>query len=317
MAIASARGRRRIPGVPRPRSARSRPVSALHRRLDRLLDDRDAAVHRQADPVAFVHQYGEPADREIVGLVAATLAFGNVKTIRASVTRVLAVLGERPAHVTATLGEQGLREQLDGFVHRVYRGPDVARMLGAASAMQRAHGSLGRAFADHYTQQADLRPALASFADQLRGPEPGAGLAHLVSDPRAGSACKRLLLYLRWMIRPADGVDLGLWPLPSSSLIIPLDTHVHRIACNLRLTDRRTPSWRTAEEITERLRQFDAEDPVKYDFALCHLGVSRDCPSRRDPHKCAGCVLRQVCRQWRSETRATTRGTRRAAVRAP
>jgi endonuclease III len=100
------------------------------------------------------------------------------------------------------------------------------------------------------------------------------------------------------MVRPADGVDLGLWPIPATALVIPVDTHVHRISRNLGLTTRRTASWATAEEITARLRLFDPEDPVKYDFALCHLGVSRDCPSRPDLAKCAHCVLRDVCGVW-------------------
>ncbi len=117
-------------------------------------------------------------------------------------------------------------------------------------------------------------------------------------DPRAGSACKRLLLYVRWMVRPADGVDLGLWPLDPSLLVIPVDTHIHRIGRNLGLTERNDASWRTAEEITAALRHLDAADPVRYDFALCHMGVSRDCPSRRDPAKCEPCVLRPVCRAY-------------------
>ncbi len=102
------------------------------------------------------------------------------------------------------------------------------------------------------------------------------------------------------MVRPADGVDLGLWPLPTSALLVPLDTHVHRIARNLGLTQRRDASFRTAEEVTAVLRGFDPADPVKYDFALCHLGVSRECPSRPDPERCARCVLRTVCVQWAS-----------------
>ncbi|MCC6872784.1 MAG: DUF2400 family protein, partial [Sandaracinaceae bacterium] len=105
---------------------------------------------------------------------------------------------------------------------------------------------------------------------------------------------------LRWMIRPADGVDLGLWAeLSPSILLIPVDTHVHRIAKNLGLTERNDASWRTAEEITASLRRLDPLDPVKYDFALCHLGISRQCPSRRDPDKCDACVLRPSCGVWR------------------
>jgi uncharacterized protein (TIGR02757 family) len=100
------------------------------------------------------------------------------------------------------------------------------------------------------------------------------------------------------MVRPADGVDLGLWPVSPSDLLIPVDTHIHRISRNLGLTDRRAASWATAEEITANLRRLDPRDPVKYDFALCHLGVSRQCPSRSEQDKCARCVLQDVCSVW-------------------
>ena len=136
--------------------------------------------------------------------------------------------------------------------------------------------------------------------DALRGPSPGRGLAHLVPDPRKGSASKRLFLYLRWMIRRADGIDLGTFgELDPAELIIPVDTHVQRIARNLQLTRRHDASLRTAREITDALAAIDPADPVRFDFALCHLGISKDCPSRRDERKCARCVVREVCRHWR------------------
>jgi uncharacterized protein (TIGR02757 family) len=194
--------------------------------------------------------------------------------------------------------EARLKSRFEGFVHRVYRGEHMARMLANAGRLRRREGSLGAALAARVGEAGDLREGLARWADLLRGPDPDRGLKHLLPDPRAGSACKRLLLLCRWMVRPADGVDLGLWPLSPSQLVIPVDTHIQRIAQNLRLTERSDASWRTAEEITASLRRLDPEDPVKYDFALCHLGISRSCPSRRDEERCAGCSLRPVCLHW-------------------
>jgi uncharacterized protein (TIGR02757 family) len=104
------------------------------------------------------------------------------------------------------------------------------------------------------------------------------------------------------MIRNDDGVDLGLWAsseLDARELLIPVDTHILRIAQNLGLTARHDASWRTASDITQALRRFDPNDPVKYDFALCHLGISQACPSRRDPQRCEPCVLRPACLHWR------------------
>lgn len=268
-------------------------------RLDALVATHDVAQNLAADPLGFVHR-AAPEDREVVALLAATLAFGNVKAIRASLTRALAALGPSPARTIDTEDEAALARRLHGFVHRVYKGRDVARMLANAGALRRAHGTLGAFFAAQYVAHGELREALAVLADELRGarPAPSRGLSHLVPDPRKGSASKRLLLWLRWMVREADGVDLGLWDVPASALVVPVDTHVQRIAQNLGLTRRKDASWRTAEEITAALRRFDASDPVKYDFAICHLGVSRSCPSRRDPVKCGACVVRDACIHW-------------------
>lgn len=275
-------------------------MSRVRDRLDALVATHDVAQNLAADPLGFVHR-AAPDDREVVALLAATLAFGNVKAIRASIARVLTAIGDSPSATIDRESEAALAARLTGFAHRVYKGADVARMLANAGALRRAHGTLGAFFAARYRENGDLREALAVLADALRGatPPPSRGLAHLVPDPRKGSASKRLLLWLRWMVRPADGVDLGLWDVPAAALVVPVDTHVHRIAQNLGLTRRRDASWRTAEEITAALRRFDATDPVKYDFAICHLGVSRSCPSRRDPLKCDACVVRDACRHWR------------------
>ena len=271
---------------------------ALRARLDALLESHDPVARRAEDPVAFVHRYRDPGDQEVVGLVAALLAFGNVTTIRQKVALVLERLGEHPARRLERARPSALRRRYAGFRHRVWRVEHVATLLANAGRVRRSHGSLGALMAEGWRDTGSLRESAARLADRLRGPDADRGLAHLVPDPRAGSACKRILLYLRWMCRPADGIDLGLWPVPASSLIIPVDTHVLRIGRNLRLTERRDASWRTAEEITASLRVLDPADPVKYDFALCHLGVSRACPSRRDRELCERCVLRRAGRHW-------------------
>lgn len=274
-------------------------MDAIRECLDALLAGCDAEIARSRDPVDLVHGYDEPRDQEIAGLVAASLAFGNAVAARKSIAGVLRALGPEPAATVVNAGETELRRLLRGFVHRIYRGEHLASVLSRAGSLLREHGTLGNAFASfHRTSRGDFREGLAGFADALRGDTTSRSLRHLISDPRAGSACKRLVLYARWMVRPADGVDLGLWPITPSELVIPVDTHIHRISRNLGLTNRRTATWATAEEITAALRKFDPDDPVKYDFALCHLGVSRDCPSRPDPDKCERCVLQDVCSVW-------------------
>jgi uncharacterized protein (TIGR02757 family) len=288
------------------------PPAGLKADLDRVRASVDVAARRATDPVEHLHGYPDPIDAEITGLVAAALAFGNVTIIRRSIGAALERLGTRPGRTVATEDFAALSRRLDGFAHRTARGHDLARTLAGAGALLRADASLGRTLRRHFDAAGGaLQPALAAWVAALRA---GAGAparrrggtgraAELLPDPAAGSACKRLLLYLRWMARPRDGVDLGLWDLPTAALVVPLDTHVHRIALNLGLTARCDLSWRTAEEVTDALRRFDPDDPVGYDFALCHLGISKACPSRRDEVKCAGCGLRTHCVVWRTLSR--------------
>ncbi|MBI1884102.1 MAG: DUF2400 family protein [Chlamydiae bacterium] len=118
-------------------------------------------------------------------------------------------------------------------------------------------------------------------------------------NPKDGSTCKRLNLFLRWMVRGPDTIDLGLWrEVSPSDLIIPLDTHVARISRYLGLSSSITYAWKVSCEITQNLKRLDSRDPIKYDFALCHLGISGDCPSRPDLDKCEPCMLRPICCCW-------------------
>ncbi len=283
-----------------------KPDPALKRTLDDVRSRCDVEARRARDPVGLVHDYAHPLDQELVGLLASSIAFGNVKTIRAKLSDALARLGPRPS-VTAD-DPLLVFARMHGWVHRVFRGEDLARLLIGARRVQRAHGSLGRRFARDLAAAGTLRDALARFAGAIRDAgalltSPGTagrrGPAHLLPDPHGASGSKRLLLYLRWMVRPADGVDLGLWKeVDPSVLLCPVDTHIHKLAQNLGLTRRKDLSWDTAEEITRGLARFDPVDPVKYDFSLCHLGMLQRCPSRRDAVRCEGCGVKPVCRHW-------------------
>jgi uncharacterized protein (TIGR02757 family) len=281
------------------------PPAKVRAALDRVRATCDAAARREEDPVGYVHRFESKDDQELVALVAASIAFGNVKSIRAKLSDALARLGPSPSRTADD--ELGTFVAMHGWVHRLFRGEDLARLVIGARRLQRASGSLGARFAEGLAAAGgDLQEGLARFCDELRsaggfprGPGGRRGPSHLVPDPRGGSSVKRLLLFLRWMVRPADGVDLGLWPeLAPAILVIPVDTHIHKLAYNLGLCRRRPPSFAAAEEITAYLRAFDPADPVKYDFSLCHLGMLQRCPSRRDAARCAGCGVKPVCRHW-------------------
>lgn len=276
--------------------------AAVKRALDAVRTRCDVPARRDSDPVSFVHRYPSPEDRELVALAAASIAFGNVTTIRAKCEDLLARLGPSPSRAADRPAE--VRRRLRGWKHRVFLGEDVARLLAGARAVQRRHGSLGALFAGELQRTGDLREALACWCDELRragglvADARRRGPSHLLPDVRAGSGAKRLLLFLRWMVRPSDGVDLGLWGVDPAVLLVPVDVHVHKLSRNLGLTRRPTPSWATTVEITRALRRFDPADPVKYDFSLCHLGMLQRCPSRRHAARCEGCPVQPVCVHW-------------------
>ncbi len=260
----------------------------------------DVAARIKSDPVEIVHRYRDPEDQELVAVLASALAFGNVKAFRAKIEDALVRIG--PSVARAADDPAALRARLAGWKHRMYLGQHLSGLLIGARRVQRASGSLGAALASELARTGSLREALTAWTAAIRregGLDGGRrGGAHILADPGKGSAVKRLMLLLRWMVRPADGVDLGLWPIPPEELLMPVDTHVHKLGRNLGLTRRADVSWKTAEEITAALRRYDPADPVKYDFSLCHLGMLQRCPSRRDPVRCEGCGVQRVCRHW-------------------
>jgi uncharacterized protein (TIGR02757 family) len=299
--------------------------SAVKRALDGVRARCDVTARREADPVSFVHRYASPHDRELVALAAACVAFGNVKAIRAKLGDLLARLGPHPA-LFADDGPR-VRAALDGWKHRVFRDDDVARLLTGARRVQRKHGSLGRCFEGHMAAAQDppgLRGALSRWCEEIReagGLRPDGtrrGPSHLLPDPRGSSGCKRLLLFLRWMSRAPDGIDVGGWNVDPAALLVPVDVHIHKLARNLGLTRRSSPSWTTAEEITAALARFDPHDPTKYDFALCHMGMLQRCPSRKDARRCEGCGVKPVCVHWsRSASRSASRTASRTGEKGP
>jgi uncharacterized protein (TIGR02757 family) len=278
-------------------------VEHLRETLERLRAETDVADRVAHDPVEFPRRFDDPAEREVVALLAAALAYGNVRALRAAVADALARLPDSPRRFALAFRARGGAGPFRGWYYRLSRAEDLAGFFHAVGAVLRKRGSLARAFAaaDAPAEGApDYRPALVGLLRTLRAEIPARhrapGLDHLLPRAAPDGALKRMNLYLRWVIRPDDGVDLGAWPgFSTARLTIPLDTHVARIGRYIGLTARSSPGWRTAREITESLGRLDPRDPVRYDFALSHLGISRECPARREPPKCARCGLRELC----------------------
>lgn len=261
------------------------------------------------DPILFPRRYAAPEDREVAGWIASAFAYGQVQTIQASVGRILSTLGPRPAAALDGIGDfrAFARGELAGFRHRFHGARDAAALLYAIARARAEAGSV-RAFFEREARAEDpdvagllsravgrllafdYRPALGTRRLPERSP-----VRFFFPDPADGSACKRWNLYLRWMVR-ADAVDFGLWPgIPTDRLVIPTDTHVHRIARRLRLTRRRTADWKAAREITASLARFDPRDPVRFDYALCRIGILDICHPQLARCLCETCPVQEPC----------------------
>ncbi len=288
------------PGPVRP-AASSRRLRAV---LDAVRADCNVKKRRGKDPVEFVHRYADPLDQELVAVVASALAFGNVKALCAKIEDALDRIG--PGIAAGRRRPRGARARGSAGGSTASTATRISPACSSAPAgCSAAEGSLGAALSRELDRAGDLREALSAWTGAIRreggldGDRGRRGGAHILPDPAKGSAVKRLMLLLRWMVRPADGDRpraRGL--ILPATLLIPVDTHIHKLGRNLGLTRRNDVSWKTAEEITAALRRFDPADPVKYDFSLCHLGMLQRCPSRRDPARCEGCGVKSVCRHW-------------------
>jgi len=224
------------------------------------------------DPLEFLYEYDDVRDREIVALVASSLAYGRVAQILRSVRDVLDRIGA-PAAFVGERPDEEIRPALRGFRHRWTTGDDVAALLVAVKRAVEAHGSLEACFVAGLSEDDEtIMPALTRFTAALTAGH-GEAKIDLLPDPARGSACKRLHLFLRWMVR-RDEVDPGGWDrVPKAKLVVPLDTHMHAIARGLGLTARGQADGRTALEVTAAFRRLNPQDPVKYDFALTRVGI--------------------------------------------
>jgi uncharacterized protein (TIGR02757 family) len=299
-------------------------VTGLPDRLDRLYEayNREDAA---ADPIQIVRRYTAREDQEVVGFCAAALAFGRVASVLNTVETLTRVMGPRPAAYVRAFDPEAPHPELRAMVHRWTRGADVIALLWILRQMLDRAGSIEAYFLEGYDPAAvDLGDALDSFSRRAmaldvrrvygRRAPARTGVCYFFPRPSGGSGCKRLNLFLRWMIRH-DAVDLGAWTrIPAAKLIVPLDTHVIRLGRCLRLTRYTSPGWRMAAEITASLRAIDPVDPVRFDFSLCHVGMMNACGFGRRQGD-AQCPLRGICRPGRRAAGAPAPRSRRSSPR--
>ncbi|MGC8763339.1 MAG: TIGR02757 family protein [Acidobacteriota bacterium] len=260
----------------------------------------------ESDPVRFPRRYRERGDREAAALLAALYAYGNVKSMGAFLEALFGLLGDRPAEVL----QAGAVPPVPPY--RFQSSADGEALLRGVGRLLAGHGTLESAFA---AGQGGPEERLEAFAGRLReaAERDSPGLRHLLPRPSGGSACKRWRLFLRWVVRPDDGVDLGLWTvLRPSDLVVPLDTHLSRLSRALGLSPRRSEDGARAREVTEALRNLCPQDPCRFDFLLAHTGIQKRCRGRLDGETCPACPLAPHCPEGsRASGRRPSRKTRR------
>jgi uncharacterized protein (TIGR02757 family) len=268
----------------------------LRERLDALVATFDVSTI-EPDPLQLVLRYADPRDQEVAGLLAAAFAYGRADVVVANVGRVLGHMVPGPYEYLVNFDRAEAKQRFAGFAHRFHKTPELVALLSCMAAAIREHKTLGELFRLCYDDaDRDIGPSLIRFVDALIGDRRTKALDYLLTSPANHSACKRMNLFLRWMVRRTPP-DLGIWMfVDPSKLVMPVDTHIHRIATFLGLNDRKSADWKAARALTDRLAKFDRTDPVRYDFAICRLGILDLCSRKRRKENCEVCLLRDVCR---------------------
>lgn len=236
----------------------------------------------EIDPLLVVHRFKKREDIEIVGLLAASLAYGRVDIIIKSIEKVLFVCDDKLTDFTLNTTFSHKKKKLAGFKHRFNDGDDIALLLESIKQIYKKFGSLENLFSEGFAQSDGTMKKTMEFfcstfldtASKISKKEESRSFAYFFPKPSKGSGCKRMNMYFRWMIRKKDGIDFGIWKKADPAiLMIPVDVHVARVGKLFNLTNRKNSDWKTSEEITWELRKLDPKDPIKFDFSLCRFGM--------------------------------------------
>jgi uncharacterized protein (TIGR02757 family) len=275
-------------------------LTLLKRRLDYFYRTYNFKKRLKHDPISFPRRYRRPEDIEVAGFLASCFAYGKVELFTPVIERILKPAGKHPARFFLNFSLKRDAKYFRGLQYRFHNEDDILCLLYRVNQVLKSHGSIKNLFLKHYSnKQEDIGHALDYLCKSFRDLSCTTGIKRdkksvtlsFFPSPHKGSACKRLNLFLRWMVRDKD-IDLGVWnEVSPSKLIIPLDTHIARISICLGLTRRTSSDWKTSKEITESLKQLDPDDPLKYDFALCHQGISGMCRGVKFKDICNQCTI--------------------------
>jgi uncharacterized protein (TIGR02757 family) len=265
--------------------------------LEKVLTDFPPVARTNADPIQFPRWYFEqgraPAEIESVALFSAMLAYGSAAQFIKKIEQTLNACEWRFLDLIL---DQTRAANFAWPAYRLSTGSEIGILARAAGKLITRHKSLKTVFLKGYRPNTSIKEGLISLhqalcheAEKIGGPL-ARGTRHLLPDPAAGGCVKRWHMFLRWLVRPEVSPAL---------LLIPLDRHISRIARNLGLTTRGSDDWKTAEEISASLARFCPQDPIKYDFSLCHLGIAGECTHGKDQQLCRRCLLASVCQAAR------------------
>jgi len=270
------------------KSVKSCNAEFMKEKLDGLYAQYNHRRYVHPDPLEFLYDYPDSLDREIVGLIASSLAYGRVAQILKSVSAILEKMQPSPRAFIMGSSAKKLQSAFSGFKHRFTTGVEIAAMLFKTGELIEQYGSLNKCFIEGFNGDDEtIIPGLSVFAKRFNSGNNDSKNS-LMPDPDRGSACKRLNLFLRWMVRE-DDVDPGGWNgIPASKLVIPVDTHMYRICSSLDMTCRRQADMQTAIEITDYFREISPDDPVRYDFAITRLGIRKDAETELFLYDCLG-----------------------------
>ena len=223
------------------------------------------------DPVEFPRRYADVRDREIVALIASSLAYGRVQQIHNSVSKVLTPMGDKPASFIRSTSEKELERLYSDFRHRFTSGSELVQFLLGVQKILKRYLSLEECIIACLSSNSSIFDGLTAFADSIK--KAAGGATSLIASPADGSACKRYFLFLKWMVRH-DAVDPGGWSaISSADLYFPIDTHMHKIARSLHFTERKQADLKTVIEVTRAFQKIAPRDPTRYDFALTRFGI--------------------------------------------
>ena len=276
-------------------------IARIRSTLDGLYERYNRRELIPPDPLQFVYEYESAADREIAGFFSSLLAYGRVEQIGKSLRKLFSVMEGGPHEFVSTFDRTGVKA-LAGFKHRFTDGATLAEMCRLLKWVIAEFGSIEGLFLEHYSaDDANILPALSGFREALlkrhrqeTGRDAGRSMRYLLADPAGQSACKRMNLFLRWMVRD-DDVDAGLWKgVSPAKLIVPMDVHMTRLCRFLGLYKGDSATLKSAVEVTAAFAQIEPDDPVKYDFALSRIGIVENCTGKKN-ERCKCCELLDFC----------------------